>query len=47
MLRRIVVYLKQDYSVNESIWVSEDLSKKQITEEVNRKFKEWYYYDIL
>jgi hypothetical protein len=47
MMKEVVVYLKQDYSKNESIWVSGDLTKAQITKEVNDKFKEWYYYDIL
>ena len=47
MMKEVVVYLKQDYSKNESIWVNGDLTKEQITKEVNDKFKEWYYYDIL
>ena len=46
-MKQVVVYLKEDYSINESIWVSEDLNKEQITNEVNKKFKQWYSYDIL
>lgn len=43
----VVVYLKEDYSINESIWVDRELSKEEITKIVNNKFEEWYYYDIL
>ena len=42
----VVVYTKEDYSKNESIWVSSRLNREQINKEVNDKFKEWYYYDI-
>jgi hypothetical protein len=47
MLKEIVVFLSQDYKVNESIWISSELTKDEITEEVHKKYKEWYYYDIL
>lgn len=47
MMKEVVVYLKRDYSINESIWVSGDLTKEEITKEVNKNFKEWYSYDIL
>lgn len=47
MLREVVVYLTQDYSINESIWVSGDLTKEEITEKVNENFPIWFYYDIL
>ena len=47
MRKQVVVYLEEDYSKSESIWVSEDSTKQQITKEVNDKFKDWYYYDIL
>jgi len=47
MLNEVVVYLKKDYSINESIWLGEDLTKEQITKAVNKQFKVWYYYDIL
>jgi len=47
MMKEVVVYLKQDYSKNESIWVDENLTKEQITQTINVKFKEWYYYDLL
>ncbi len=43
----IIVYLKSDYSINKSIWVEESLSKDEITDIVNEKFKLWYYYDIM
>ena len=46
-MNQIVVYLKDDYSKNESIWVSGDLNKNEITKVVDNQFKEWYYYDIL
>jgi len=47
MLKEVVVFLTQDYKLNESIWVSSELTKDEITDKVNKKFKEWYYYDIL
>lgn len=43
----VVVYLTEDYSKNESIWVGNELSKEEITKVVNNKFDIWYYYDIL
>jgi len=43
----VVVYLTEDYSKNESIWVSNEHSKEDITNIVNNKFDMWYYYDIL
>jgi hypothetical protein len=46
MKKEVVVYIKQDYSINESIWVREDLTKDEIISEVNKNFKEWYYYDL-
>jgi len=46
-LIEVVVYLKQDYSKAESIYVRENLTKEQITKAVNKKYKIWYYYDIL
>ena len=47
MMTEVVVYLKRDYSKNESIWVSNNLAKEEITKMVNNMFVEWYYYDIL
>ena len=44
---QVVIYLKQDYSENESIWIDKNLSKKEITKIINKKFDVWYYYDIL
>ena len=46
-MKEVVVYLKRDYSKNESIWVSNNLTKEKITKIVNDMFVEWYYYDIL
>lgn len=43
----IVVYLKRNYSKNESIWVDSNLTKDEITKIVNEKFKLWYFYDVL
>lgn len=43
----VVVYLKPDYSSNESFWISSELSRQEITEEVNKRFKQWHTYDIL
>lgn len=47
MLKRVIVYTKEDYSDFDSIWVSEDLSKEEITEKVNKQFEVWFYYDII
>lgn len=43
----IVVYLKQDYSENASIWVKSNLTKEKITDIVNSHFPIWYFYDIM
>ena len=43
----VVVYLTEDYSENESIWVSGDLTKEEIKSVVNEKFEKWFYFDIL
>ena len=42
------VYLDRTYKRNETIQVSENLTKEQITEEVNSKFGSlgWYTYDV-
>lgn len=42
----VVVYLKKDYSENESIWVDENLSMDEIIDLVDSAFEEWYYFDI-
>ena len=42
MMIEVVVYLSEDYSKNESIWVDDGLTKDQITEIIDEKFKEWY-----
>ena len=47
IMREVVVFLKADYSLSESLWVSGDLTKEEITKLVNDSFTEWYYYDIL
>lgn len=43
----VVVYLNENYSQNESIWVDSSLTKEQITQIVNQNFEYWYSYDIL
>jgi hypothetical protein len=48
MLIEVVVYLDAEYKTNESIFVNGELTKKEITKIVNKKFgKNWYSYDIL
>lgn len=47
MMIEIVVYLSADYSKNESIWVSDGMTKDQITEIIDDKYDEWYYFDII
>lgn len=43
----VVVYLKEDYSQNESIWVDSSLTKEEITQIVNQNFENWFSYDIV
>lgn len=43
---KIVVWLKEDYSEADKFECSNTLTKEQITEEVNKRYKVWYYYDI-
>ncbi len=47
MLIEIIVYLTKDYSKNESLYVPRGTSKEEITSIINRKFKTWYYWDIV
>lgn len=47
MYMEIVVYLTKDYSKHESLWVPRGTSKEEITSIVNRKFKIWYFWDII
>jgi hypothetical protein len=44
----IVVYFSGSYDRNDSFYVSKELTKEAITEEVNKRYgKEgWYSYDI-
>lgn len=42
----IVVWLNNQYTKHESIWVPEDFTREEITAEVNTKFDYWYSYDI-
>lgn len=50
----ITVFLKQDYSKSETFVFNtdnpvtkfEDQGRLDITEEVNQRYPEWYYYDI-
>jgi len=46
-MQEIVVYLTEDYSKNKSIFVSNELSRDEITKEVNKEFDVWFYYDII
>lgn len=45
-MNKIVVWLKEDYSESAKFECSSTLTKEQITEEVNKRYKVWYYYDI-
>ena len=42
----VVVWLKEDYSESDNFYCSNTLSKEEITTEVNKRYKVWYYYDI-
>ena len=46
-MHRIVVYLKKDYSKAGSFLISEKASEEEIEAEVNKRYKEWYFYDIM
>lgn len=43
----VVVYLTEDYSKNESIYVDNGLTTDEIATIVNQKFKKWYYFDVM
>lgn len=43
---KIVVWLAEDYSKSEDFECPSTLTKEEITEEINSRFSEWYYYDI-
>lgn len=43
----IVVYLTDDYTKNESIFVNDNLSKDEITDIINERFDYWFSYDIM
>lgn len=44
-MEEVVVYLKLDYSINESIYVRRELTNEEVTQIVNENFNEWCYYD--
>lgn len=44
-MEEVVVYLKLDYSINESIYVRQELTNEEVTKLVNENFDEWCYYD--
>ena len=46
-MTEVVVYLKEDYSQNESIWIDSSLTKEEITQIVNQNFETWFSYDIV
>lgn len=45
-LYRIIVYLDCDYIHADEFWCSNELTKEQITNEVNERYEKWCYYDI-
>ena len=45
-MKEITVYLNQDYSVNETIYVDELLDREEITQQVNDNFADWWSYDV-
>ena len=47
LLTEVVIYLTEDYSKNESIWVDCGLREEEIFKIVNERFETWYYYDII
>ena len=48
IMKEVVVYFSNDYKTNESIWISGDLTKEEITVKINEEFGEdgWYSYDV-
>ena len=45
-MNKIVVYLTKDYKEAVSFYLPLGVSKSYITQEVNNRYKIWYYYDI-
>jgi len=43
---KIVVWLDEDYTTAGEFECSNTWTKEQITEEVNKRYKVWYYFDI-
>lgn len=43
----IIVYLNEDYSINESIFVTKGLTKEEIKVIVDDNFEVWYYFDVV
>lgn len=46
-MMEIVVYLTDDYSQNEIIWVSHGTTRDEIIKIINSQLKEWYSFDII
>jgi hypothetical protein len=48
-MKEVVIYLTPDYTHSQKIYVSGDLTKDQITEQVNKSIGElsWNSFDIL
>jgi hypothetical protein len=47
-MKEVVIYFTPDYTHSQKIYVSGDLTKDQITEQVNKSsIDTWYSYDIL
>ena len=43
---KITVWLKQDYSESDDFYCSNTLTKQEITEEINKRYNVWYYYEV-
>lgn len=46
---KVVVWLELDYSKSDEFYITDTggfLTKNDITDEVNRRYDIWYYYDI-
>jgi len=45
-MKKIVVFISEDYIVNDDFLMDDNATRDEITEEVNRRYPVWYYLDI-
>ena len=45
-MKQIIVYLSEDYVKNDEFLMNDNVTKKEVTSEINKRYSVWYYYDI-